>query len=178
MFKSDDFSKEDLASIQSALNTEIEDYITLSESIEQIIHVWGDETDELRFALEKKLEELPISDSEEEFDLDYDDDEATQDFSFVQYSKKIEQTWLIGISDEFKKSINKIDKKLKGRILDAIEKLSRDPLTLIGNTIKPLSGELDGLYRYRVGDYRLIYEPNRENRHITLLTFSARGSSY
>lgn len=86
--------------------------------------------------------------------------------------------WVIAFTSTFQKSISNIDKKLQGRVLKAVSDLSNAPITLIGDTIKPLIGELKGLWRYRIGDYRLIYEPNEESKKVVLLEFSPRGSIY
>ena len=86
--------------------------------------------------------------------------------------------WFIGMSDEFTKSINKIDAKVRGRILQAISNIVKAPVTQKGNTVKPLTGEKKGLWRYRIGDYRLIYQPDLSSRHILLLSFSARSGAY
>ena len=75
-------------------------------------------------------------------------------------------------------SINRIDKKLQGRILEAITKLTLSPITSTGDTIKPLTGDLEGFWRYRIGDYRLIYKPVEKFREILLISFSSRGSVY
>jgi mRNA-degrading endonuclease RelE of RelBE toxin-antitoxin system len=84
----------------------------------------------------------------------------------------------IGMTDEFLKCIQKIDAKLRGRILDAISQISRRPDEPQGDTIKPLRGELNGLWRFRIGDYRLIYRPDREQHRVALITFASRGSIY
>ncbi len=89
-----------------------------------------------------------------------------------------EPDWYIGITRDFIKSISKIDKKIQGRILEAIAKITADPITPNGNTIKPLSGEKSGMWRYRIGDFRIIYHPDKTSKHILLLTFSPRGSAY
>ena len=94
-------------------------------------------------------------------------------------SKNTDQKdWLISMSGEFLKSIKKADKKLKGRILDAISVLSKEPNKSQGNTVKPLTSEFKGLWRYRMGDYRLIYQPDGKNRTVKLLLFSPRSSAY
>ena len=67
--------------------------------------------------------------------------------------------WFIGMSSSFSKDINKIDRKLQGRILEALNEITQNPVSLRGDTVKPLSGELEGCWRYRIGDYRLIYSP-------------------
>jgi len=86
--------------------------------------------------------------------------------------------WYIGITSNFTKSIKKIDKKIQGRILEAIAKITADPMATNGNTIKPLSGEKRGMWRYRIGDFRIIYHPDKISKHILLLTFSPRGGVY
>lgn len=86
--------------------------------------------------------------------------------------------WKFSLSPEFIKSISKIDKKLQGRILEAITKITKSPTTPAGDTVKPLTNDLAGFWRYRIGDYRLIYVPNEKIREVTLMSFAARGSVY
>lgn len=86
--------------------------------------------------------------------------------------------WLVGFSTEFLKSISHTDAKLRGRILDAVGKISTAPVEPVGDTIKPLSGTSAGLWRYRIGEHRLIYLPNIETKKITLLFFGPRGDVY
>ena len=86
--------------------------------------------------------------------------------------------WSIAFTSTFRKSISGIDKKLQGRVLAAIAELSEKPALPHGDTKKPLNAELKGLWRYRVGDYRLIYRPDEEKRMVVLLEFAARGEIY
>ena len=75
-------------------------------------------------------------------------------------------------------AISKIDKNLRARILEALAKISTAPVTPVGNTINPLLKNKKGMWRYRIGDYRLIYQPNENTKHILLLTFTARANAY
>jgi mRNA interferase RelE/StbE len=86
--------------------------------------------------------------------------------------------WYVGLTSTFEKSIKGVDKKLQGRILEAVVALCAGPTTAQGDTIQPLEGNLVGLWRYRIGDYRLIYYPDINERRIVLLTFSPRGDVY
>ena len=61
------------------------------------------------------------------------------------------------MSPAFRKQIEPVDKKLQGRILLAITELTAQPNVLRGDTVKPLQGDLNGYWRYRIGDYRLVY---------------------
>lgn len=86
--------------------------------------------------------------------------------------------WYVGFSHEFLKCIAKADGKLRGRILDAIGKISEAPMEAVGDTVKPLTSNLSGLWRYRIGDDRLVYFPDHEEKKITLIFFGARGDVY
>jgi mRNA-degrading endonuclease RelE of RelBE toxin-antitoxin system len=86
--------------------------------------------------------------------------------------------WYVGMSDDFIKSIQRIDKKLMGRILEAMTYICKAPITPRGDTIRPLSSELKGLWRYRIGDFRLVYQPEVTKKRVTLLLFDNRGTVY
>lgn len=86
--------------------------------------------------------------------------------------------WYIGFSNEFMKSITKIDRKKQGRILEAIGRIAEAPLEAHGDTIKPLTADLSGLWRCRLGDDRLIYFPDKGTKKVTLISFSSRGDAY
>jgi len=86
--------------------------------------------------------------------------------------------WLVGFSTEFLRSISHTDVKLRGRILDAVGKISVAPTEPVGDTIKPLSGTSGGMWRYRIGDYRLVYLPDTQTKKVTLLFFGPRGDVY
>jgi mRNA-degrading endonuclease RelE of RelBE toxin-antitoxin system len=89
-----------------------------------------------------------------------------------------EPDWYIGFSIEFLKSIAKADRKKQGRILEAIGKISAAPVDVYGDTIKPLSGNLAGLWRCRLGDDRLIYYPDAKSKKVVLISFGSRGEAY
>jgi mRNA-degrading endonuclease RelE of RelBE toxin-antitoxin system len=89
-----------------------------------------------------------------------------------------EPDWLIGMSHQFIKDIRNADRKLQGRILGAISEILIEPTVIKGDTIKPLQAEKKGLWRYRIGDYRLIYQPVLSTKKILLMEFAARGVVY
>lgn len=74
--------------------------------------------------------------------------------------------------------MRQLDRTLLGRVLVAIAEICEGPTSLRGDTVKPLSGELAGRWRYRIGDYRLIYLPDERRRTVFLLAISPRGSAY
>lgn len=64
------------------------------------------------------------------------------------------------------------------RVLEAITDIASAPVAVRGDTVKRLSGDLDGFWRYRVGDFRLEYYPDETTRTIALCDFASRGSVY
>jgi len=89
-----------------------------------------------------------------------------------------EGPWLVALSDGFMKAVDRLDRKLAGRVLEAIMKIAKSPVTPRGSTVKRLSGPHKALWRYRLGNYRLIYEPKTDARHIIMLDVAARGGVY
>ena len=77
-----------------------------------------------------------------------------------------------------KKGIKVIDKNLQARVLGAILEILENPITVKGDTIKPLTSEFKGMWRYRIGDYRLVYLPKTDNRQILFVEFASRGQIY
>ena len=86
--------------------------------------------------------------------------------------------WFVGFSTEFMKSISGVDKNKRAHLLEAIGKIANAPTTPHGDTIKPLTGDLTGLWRYRIGDARLVYRPDSQSKKVVLLSFGARGRIY
>jgi mRNA-degrading endonuclease RelE of RelBE toxin-antitoxin system len=78
--------------------------------------------------------------------------------------------WALAFTPTFKKAIATVDRKLQGRILTAVSEMPSEPLSPHGDTVKPLTGEYKGLWRYRLGDYRLIYRPTVEVKRVVCST--------
>lgn len=87
--------------------------------------------------------------------------------------------WAVKFTPTFAKSLKRCDGKLKGKVTEAVSELSLNPLTVKGNTIKPLGKNLKGLWRYRIGGYRIVYTAEITHRPtIILLSFSSRDAVY
>lgn len=77
---------------------------------------------------------------------------------------------------EYKSSVahdlKKLDKNTAKRILARLEgSLSEDP-----NLGMPLTGQFKGLFRYRIGDYRVIYTKTQEG--VLILRIGHRSKVY
>ena len=67
------------------------------------------------------------------------------------------------------KSLSRIPKAERSRLIQAIDRLRREPLA--GGTLK---GEFSGLRRLRVGDYRIIYEVLHEQVTVLVVRIGHR----
>jgi mRNA interferase RelE/StbE len=77
----------------------------------------------------------------------------------------------------WKTSVNKDLKQLSNpqKLTKRIESyLSQSPRELG----KPLAGEYKGLYRYRYGDYRIIYKIDNASKQVTILQIGHRKEVY
>jgi len=73
-------------------------------------------------------------------------------------------SYSLGFKPSVEKDLQSIPRSMVSRILDRIDRLPADPNP-------PQSTKLQGaerLYRLRVGDYRIVYEVDREAEQITV----------
>jgi len=72
-----------------------------------------------------------------------------------------------------KKEINWLPQKIKNRIANTLEILAFNPYSG-----KALKGELKGLFSYRIGDYRIIYDIVRQKLIIEIIKVMHRREVY
>lgn len=65
--------------------------------------------------------------------------------------------WNIKYTDESIKNLKRIPQKMRSRIMRTLEELSTLENPLSHTHAKKLSGELRGMIRLRVGEYRVIF---------------------
>ncbi len=88
-----------------------------------------------------------------------------------------EKPWRIEISRAAEKQIQKLDRKAQ----QSIVKFLRERVEAADNPRqwgKPLRGEKHGLWRYRVGDYRLICDIQDEKITVLVLVIGHRKDVY
>ena len=77
--------------------------------------------------------------------------------------------------DSAEKDLAALDKPIRKRIIDKIEKiLAQDPEGLG----KPLTGSFKGMWRYRIGDFRVIYRISEEEILILVAKVGDRKNIY
>lgn len=64
------------------------------------------------------------------------------------------------------------------RSISALDELALDPLTpRPGFDVKPLTG-IPGMYRLRIGTWRLLYRVDLQGRRVYVTTISKRATAY
>jgi len=86
--------------------------------------------------------------------------------------------WKIEIKPTAEKSYRKLDKKTRARIKGALLKLVESNNPLVHENVKALTGELKGDYRLRVGDWRILFTPDKKSKVIHVYAILPRGRAY
>jgi mRNA interferase RelE/StbE len=84
--------------------------------------------------------------------------------------------WGIVLTKPAKRVYDKAPGDVRQRLDNCFEDLEKSPI--YGNNIKPLTGQLKGLIRYRVGDWRLIYRLFKEKKTVEIVAILPRGDAY
>jgi len=89
-----------------------------------------------------------------------------------------EERWDVVYQRTFNKALRRLDVKMQERIRAAVRDLVETPLEARGDTIQPLSNNQKGLWRYRIGNFRMLFYPNRELRTIVIVDLDTRDRVY
>ncbi len=79
----------------------------------------------------------------------------------------------IRIKESAARELQRIERSDRERLIAAIDRLAENPFA--GSALK---GELRGLRRIRVGDYRLIYEVREQDLVVLVLRAAHRREAY
>ena len=85
--------------------------------------------------------------------------------------------WTVEVSNYAEKQLRKLDKPIQKRLLDWLE----DRIEGCKNPRhfgEPLRGEMAGLWRYRIGDYRVICEVQDQRLVVLALAVGHRREIY
>ena len=68
------------------------------------------------------------------------------------------------------------DRPLAKKLAKCLAQLEQEPRR--HNNSKRLSGQLAGLFRYRVGDWRVLYRIDDDNHRVSVLSIAHRSEIY
>lgn len=86
--------------------------------------------------------------------------------------------WKIEIKSTAEKYYSKLNKTTRKRVKAALQQLAESKNPLLNPSVKPLTGPLRGDYRLRVGDWRILFTPDKEQRIIYVYAIVPRGEAY
>ncbi|MFC2166927.1 type II toxin-antitoxin system RelE/ParE family toxin [Acidobacteriota bacterium] len=89
-----------------------------------------------------------------------------------------EKKWRVELSKSAFKHLKKLEEKSAQKILENLQELEGWENPCFHQDIRPLVGQLKGFYRLRVGNMRIIFELDRNNRRIGVHAIIHRGSAY
>lgn len=81
----------------------------------------------------------------------------------------------LDFTDEGKAALASLDKIVAQRILDKLKWFLQN---IEAVNFKPLEGNLSGMYKIRVGDWRVIYEINHNDKIVTVHKVGHRREIY
>ena len=87
-------------------------------------------------------------------------------------------SWKIEVKPTAEKYYLKLDKNTRNRIKKALQELEQEENPLLHRNVRPLTGQLHGDYRLRVGDWRLLFTPDKNKKIIYIYAILPRGDAY
>jgi len=87
-------------------------------------------------------------------------------------------SWRIEVKPSAEKQYIKLDKTTRRRIKEALQELEEREQPLLHPRTRPLTGQLKGDYRVRVGGWRVLLTPDRESRVLHVYAILPRGDAY
>ena len=101
----------------------------------------------------------------------------TRDIRLMKYWKNLKMSYKINFSETSLKQLRKLDNLSRKRILNYVS----DVLTKIENPRilgKALTGDLKGLWRYRIGNFRIVCQIQDNSLLILILKIAHRKEVY
>ncbi len=86
--------------------------------------------------------------------------------------------WEIRLSSTAEKYYQKLPLTIRRRAKKELEELGSYSNPLEHPNVKPLTGDLRGFYRLRIGDYRIVFAIIRETKVVAVVNFAPRGDAY
>jgi mRNA interferase RelE/StbE len=74
------------------------------------------------------------------------------------------------------KFYEKADEELTSQLNECFDDLSQSPYQ--GSDVKKLKGNFLGYWRYRIGDFRVVYRVDEKNKIITIFLIAHRRDMY
>ena len=87
-------------------------------------------------------------------------------------------SWKIKVSSHAERYFKKLDKKFRQRLRKELLVLGDCENPLDHKDVKPLTGDLRGFFRLRIGGYRVIFSVRKEQKIIAVVNIVPQGDAY
>jgi mRNA interferase RelE/StbE len=87
-------------------------------------------------------------------------------------------SWKVEVKPTAEKYYLKLDKKMRKRVKKSLLELEKSENPLSHPQVRPLTGKLQGDYRLRVGDWRVLFTPDRDAKMLYVFAILPRGDAY
>ncbi|MHB8780401.1 MAG: type II toxin-antitoxin system RelE family toxin [Candidatus Geothermincolia bacterium] len=87
-------------------------------------------------------------------------------------------SWRVELTPTAHKQFSRLDKKTRARIAQELRQLQDSDNPLRCADVRPLTGELRGDYRLRIGDLRLLFTPAGDEHILHFYAILPRGRAY
>ena len=87
-------------------------------------------------------------------------------------------SWKVEVKPTAEKYYLKLDKKMRKRVKESLLELEESENPLSHPQVRPLTGKLEGDYRFRVGDWRILFTPDKDTKVIYVFAILPRGDAY
>lgn len=84
----------------------------------------------------------------------------------------------VELSDDAGKYYEKAGRSTQERLDKALDAIAKDPFDVQHRNIQPLHGPFKGLWRYRLGNLRIVYQVDAEAGIVWIAAIRPRGEVY
>jgi len=87
-------------------------------------------------------------------------------------------SWKIEVKPTAEKYYLKLDKMTRKRIKKSLLELEKSENPLPHPKVRALTGKLQGDYRLRMGDWRILFTPDKDAKMLYVFAILPRGDAY
>ncbi len=87
-------------------------------------------------------------------------------------------SWKVEVKPTAEKYYLKLDKKMRKRVKKSLLELEKSKNPVSHPKVRPLTGKLQGDYRLRVGDWRILFTPDKDAKMLYVFAILPRGDAY
>ncbi len=88
------------------------------------------------------------------------------------------KTWRIELTPSAEKQYLRLGKKMRQRVKRTLLEFEQQESPLLHPGVRALTGQLKGDYRIRLGKWRVLFTPDKDDKLIRVYAILPRGDAY